>query len=90
MVVGAGPATFAPHEVILAVSFQHERTFDISLRSDLLEHGSILKRDQAREIIPELDHIAMTPASIIHVVGSVIIFEHELVDRLGTVDDLVD
>ena len=47
-VVGASPTAFRPHEVILSVTFQHERTFYIVLRSHFFIDCAIIKRNDTK------------------------------------------
>ena len=50
-VVGAAPASFAPHEVVLPIALQHERTFDIVLGRHLLIGFAIREGNDAQQRI---------------------------------------
>ena len=90
MVIGACPSALAPHEVVFSSTLQHEGAFYVSLGSNFLESLSVLERDDALQVVTEPDHVAMTPSAVVHVIGAIVILEHELVDGLSPVDDLID
>jgi len=58
-IVRTCPTTLGPHEVVLAVALEHERSFDVALGSDFLENCSIEKGFEAAEIILEPDNVAV-------------------------------
>ena len=89
-VVRPGPAALGPHEIIFPVLLHHERPLDVALRGDGLIGLAVLKRHDAQQVIAEPDHVAVAPAAVIHIICTVIIPEHELVDRLGPVYYLAD
>src|SRR5690606_11851925 len=82
-IVGLTPATFGPHVVIAAVALEHQRAFHIlRRRGDLLEEGAVVHRHHAAEIVLQPDDVGVLPAAINHVPGTIVVLEHELVDRL--------
>src|SRR6478609_4293473 len=81
-VIWSGPAALGPHEVILAVADEHERSFHITLRRHFLKGCAVGKRFEAGEILLQLRDIAVPPAAVIHVKLVVLVAEDELIDRL--------
>ena len=88
-IVRSCPSSLGPHEIILSVLQEHERPLDIVLRSDLLEQCAVIERNESGKVVVQLADIAVPPAAVIHIPGTVLVLEHELVDRLCPVDDLV-
>ena len=89
-VVRTSPATFRPHKIIFSLALQHKRTFYVVFRSHFLIDGTILKRHDTQQIRSHLHHITMAPATIIHIILAIIILEHKLVDRLGTIHNFIN
>src|SRR5690606_42112203 len=58
-IIRTSPSTFRPHEIIFVVLNKHKRTFSIVFWSHLLIDGSILKGNQALEIIAQFHDITM-------------------------------
>ena len=55
-----------------------------------MELLSVFPRYDGKEVGTQLADVAMTPTAVEHIVLSVIITKDELVDRLCSVDNLVD
>ena len=89
-VIRARPAPLAPHEIILAMLLEHKGPLHIAIRCHLLVDRSILKRYQPSEIGIQLHYVAMPPATVIHIIGAVVILEDKLVDGLRPIHNLVD
>ena len=88
-VVGSSPASFAPHEVVFSLPLEHEGSFDVVLGGYLLAGFAVLEGNDAQQVGGQADHVAVSPASVVHVVLPVVA-EDELVDGLRSVDDPVD
>jgi len=72
-VIGPGPATFAPHKVILPLPFEHKGTFDILIRGDLLEDAAILKGQKACKITVQPGYVAVPPPPVVQVILTLIL-----------------
>src|SRR5690606_4381285 len=84
------PSTFRPHEIIVVVLNKHNRTISIVFWSHLLIDGSILKGNQALEIIAQFHDITMSPTTIKHIVLPIFIPKYKLIYGLCTMDNIID
>lgn len=89
-VVGAAPAAFRPHEVVLALALEHERALHVVLGRHLAVCGAVVEGHDAQQVVAETHHVAVSPSAVVHVVLAVVVAEHELVYGLCPVHDVVD
>lgn len=84
-VSGVCPAAFGPHEVVLAVFFEHEGAFDVVFGGDFKEFAFGFDH-----VFFELDNVAMFPAAVVEIGLAVVIDEGVGVYGLGAVDIFFD
>jgi len=90
-IVGTSPTSLTPHEVVSAVSLQHERPLDIILAGrNLVELLSVLPRNDGKEVGTQTADVAVSPAAVKHIELSVVVAEDELVDGLCAIDNLIN
>ena len=89
-IIRPGPAAFRPHEIIFAVSLEHERPLNVALRGDFFESCPIGKCFEAPKIIPKPGDVAVSPAAINQIVLAVRIAERKLIDRLRAIMEAVN
>src|SRR5690606_8905122 len=90
LIIRAAPASFRPHEIVLPVFDKHKWTLHIILWRYLFIQCAIIKWNQRSEVLIELYHVAMAPATIIHVVRSIFVFKYKLVYGLRPIYNLID